>query len=272
LGFRVPPVTRASFDATLWPEELRALALKTIIGGAPFAGSLTPVPTSNSKVVFPTVDPTGAAWVAEAASLPDVTLGDDSYIVAVHKLAGTLGIGNESILDTAYDLDGQVGNALVDAFSRQMDLGLLNGTGDANNQPTGVVGVATEIVEATTLLSAAAAAKGAIGDAGGRPDTLAVAYTTAAEEAARTANGILVYPNGLEAAFGLRIVQVPGLAQPLVYDSTRVFLVEREDFTVEQSAHAGWQTDTTSLRVKGRFAVAVPSPVKAIRKLAATLA
>jgi hypothetical protein len=43
--------------------------------------------------------------------------------------------------------------------------------------------------------------------------------------------------------------------------------VERDDFTVEQSEHAAWRTDGMSLRVKGRFAVAVPTPGKAIRKL-----
>ena len=42
----------------------------------------------------------------------------------------------------------------------------------------------------------------------------------------------------------------------------------RDDFTVEQSVDYAWKTDGLSLRVKGRFSVAVPTPPKAIRKLA----
>jgi len=34
--------------------------------------------------------------------------------------------------------------------------------------------------------------------------------------------------------------------------------------------HAAWRTDGMSLRVKGRFAVACPTPGKAIRKLTLT--
>jgi hypothetical protein len=262
-------VTRASFSGSLWPPELRELALKTIIGGAPFAASITRTPTGTGQVTYPLIDPTGAAWVAEGAPLPDVNLNDDRYTVAVHKLAGIVEFSNESVADTDYDLDGQVATALVDAFSHQMDTGLLTGTGDANNQPTGVVGVAAEVAEATSLLSATAGAKGEIGDAGGTPDTLAISYALAATEgSATTSDGHLKYPAGLEAAIGLRIVSVPGLATPLVYDSTRLHLVVRDDFMVEQSEHAAWRTDGMSLRVKGRFAVAVPTPGKAIRKLA----
>jgi hypothetical protein len=261
-------VTRASFGGSLWPPDLTALALKTIVGGAPFADSLNRTPTGTGQVVFPLIDPDGADWVAEGAPLPDVNLNDDKYVIATHKLAGILEFSNESINDTQYDLTGQVGTALVDAFSAQMDTGLLNGTGDANNQPTGVVGVAPTAAASASLLTATANAKGEIGDAGGTPNSLAISYTLAASEgSATTVDGALKYPAGLEAALGLRIVQVPGLATPLVYDSTRVHLVVRQDFSIEQSEHAAWRTDGMSLRIKGRFAVACPTPNKAIRKL-----
>ncbi|MGH8867926.1 MAG: phage major capsid protein [Actinomycetes bacterium] len=264
-------LTRADFEGTLWPPELMEMALNAIVGGAPFSASLTRRGTSSSKVAFPLVDPDGADWVAEGAALPDVTLNDDAYLVAMHKIAGVLDVSNESLSDTAYDVDGAVSQALVDAFSHQMDTGLLSGTGDANHQPTGVFTVADEVTEATTLLTSAAAAMGEIGDAGGTPDTIAVSYTTAATVASEIASGsgALMYPNGFGAAVGLNVVRVPGLAQPLVYDSSRVFFVVREDFSVEQSAHAAWRTDAVSLRVKGRFAVAVPTPAKTIRALPA---
>jgi hypothetical protein len=80
-------------------------------------------------------------------------------------------------------------------------------------------------------------------------------------------DGHPVYPNGFTAIAGLNVVQVPGLTQSLVYDATRVLLIVRDDFTVEASADAGFTTDTVAMRVKGRFAVAVPCVGKSIRKL-----
>jgi hypothetical protein len=212
--------------------------------------SLIRSPTSTGRVVWPLVDPTGAEWVAEGAALPDVTLGDDTYVIATHKLAGILEVSNESIADTAYNLDEQVSNALVDAFSHQLDLGPLTGTGDVDNQPTGVVTVADEST-GDSLWSAAAAAIGELGEAGGAANTVALGAAAAATEAARVGDdGHPVYPDGLATFQGLNVVRVPGLTTPLVYDAARVYLVEREDFSVEQSAHAAWRTDGLSRRVK----------------------
>jgi hypothetical protein len=159
---------------------------------------------------------------------------------------------DESIADTAYNLDEQVSNALVDAFSHQLDLGPLTGTGDVDNQPTGVVRVADEST-GDSLWSAAAAAIGELGEAGGAANTVALGAAAAATEAARVGDdGHPVYPDGLATFQGLNVVRVPGLTTPLVYDAARVYLVEREDFSVEQSAHAAWRTDGLSLRVKAR--------------------
>jgi len=266
-------VTRSDFTgAQLWPPEARDLALKVVIGGAPFANSLTLDPTTRGSVAYPSVDPSGQTWVAEGAALPEINLNDSAYVVSVAKIGGVVPVTNEAIRDTSYDLDGQIGRVLVEAFSRDLDTGLLSGTG-VSPQPQGVFGVATEIVEATTLVTATAEAVGEIGDAGGNPDTLAINYGGFATEAyRRTADGALVHPNGLEASLGLRIVRVPGLTQPLVYDSTKLYLVQREDFSVEQSEHFYWNTDSVALRIKARFALAVPNPAKSVRKLAATLA
>ncbi len=60
---------------------------------------------------------------------------------------------------------------------------------------------------------------------------------------------------------------MPALSQSLVYDSTRVLFIVRNDLSVEASMDAGFATDTTMVRIKGRFAVAVPCVGKSIRKL-----
>ena len=61
---------------------------------------------------------------------------------------------------------------------------------------------------------------------------------------------------------------MPQLATPLVFDRSRCFLVVRDDVAVESSRDYHFHLDATSLRVKGRFAAALPDPNKAIRKLA----
>ena len=70
-----------------------------------------------------------------------------------------------------------------------------------------------------------AAAKGAIGDAGGSPTTLAISATALAAEDAKTGAAGLFYPSGFATAVGLTPVVVPGLATPLVYDKSRCYLV-----------------------------------------------
>ena len=84
----------------------------------------------------------------------------------------------------------------------------------------------------------------------------------------RDSNGQLVYPNGFARAVGLNPVVVPQLATPLVYDKSRCFLVVRNDVAVDMSRDWHFNLDAISLRVKGRFAAAIPDPNKAIRKLA----
>ena len=53
----------------------------------------------------------------------------------------------------------------------------------------------------------------------------------------------------------------------LAVDVSSVFRVVRSDFVVEVNPAAGWTTDTLSLRVKGRLAVAAPTPEKSLRRV-----
>jgi hypothetical protein len=57
--------------------------------------------------------------------------------------------------------------------------------------------------------------------------------------------------------------------QPFVFDSTRCWLVTRKDFLVEATPYtdSAWSHYAQSMRVIGRFALAVPQPAKAVRKL-----
>jgi hypothetical protein len=79
--------------------------------------------------------------------------------------------------------------------------------------------------------------------------------------------GQLVFPLGMAAALGLTAVPVPALATPLVYDRARCYLVIRNDVAVEYSRDFHFDRDATTMRIKGRFAAAIPAPGKSIRKL-----
>ncbi len=261
------PITGDSFAGVPFPPDVQRRIINLLIDSAPFAASLTRQGTDRSSVAWPTAKPSNAAWLGELQPFPEANMGDDAYVVGVAKLGQILDMSNESVGDNSINLTGELARLLRDSLSRDLDLGLLLGRGAASHEPVGVIGVAAEAAGAD-LLEAVTVARGQIGDAGGGADTIAWSATGLAEaDASRDANGQLVYPNGFAAAIGLTPVVVPQLATPLVYDKSRCFLVVRNDVAVDMSRDWHFHLDALSLRVKGRFAAAIPDPNKAIRKL-----
>ena len=111
-------------------------------------------------------------------------------------------------------------------------------------------------------------ARGQIGDAGGGADTIAWSATGLAEaDAARDYKGQLVYPNGFAAATGSPAWWSRSSRRRWCTTSRRCFLVVRDDVAVDVCRDWHFHMDALSLRVKGRFAAAIPDPNKAIRKL-----
>ena len=53
----------------------------------------------------------------------------------------------------------------------------------------------------------------------------------------------------------------------LVYDSSRAYLIVRDDFMVETSRDYAFNLDSLAMRVRGRFAVGVPAINKTLRRL-----
>ncbi len=253
----------SSFGGVLTPAQVNEL-LNALIEGAPFAASLTRATTSTGKLAFPTVAPSGYSWLSELDEVPRLVLNDKSLIVSVCKLIGALPISAEMIADASVNVTRWVQGALADSLSRDMDLGLLRGSGNAP-EPNGIIDQA-EAVTGPTLIAAAGAGIAAIGEKGGQADTIALsptAYVT--EMTAVDANGRLIHEGGLDTLAGLSIVQVPGLETPLVYDARRCYLVLGHDSTV--TPHDDWQHDATILLVSARVNVGVPVADKSIRKL-----
>jgi HK97 family phage major capsid protein len=257
-----PGLVTRSFDGTLTPAQVWAL-LNALIEGAPFAASLTRAETATGKMAFPTVAPSGYSWLEELEEVPRLVLNDKAVIVAVAKIIGALPVSSEMFADAAVNITAWVGTALADSLSRDLDLGLLNGSGKP--EPDGIIAQADE-VSGATLIAAAGAGIAAIGEAGGTADTIAMSPTMyAAELTARDADGRLIRPDGLPDLLGLEIVQVPALDPPLLYDARRCYLVMGQDSTV--TPHDDWQHDAMVLLVKGRANVGVPVAHKSIRKL-----
>ena len=79
---------------------------------------------------------------------------------------------------------------------------------------------------------------------------------------------MFLYPLGVGPQFGLTEVGVPGLADCLVYDKSRLYLVARTtDFEIAMSQDYFFDSDSAAIRVRGRFAVGMPVPLKAARKV-----
>ncbi|MER7073231.1 phage major capsid protein [Terrabacter sp. NPDC000476] len=196
----------------------------------------------------------------------DVTT--DAELVVVKKLAGIPMLTREAFEDATFPIAEEVQRVVRDAFSHDLDLGLLYGDGTGAN-PLGVVARAIEATGAT-LVGAIAAAKGEIGDSGGQATHVALSPSTAAAEEGRAgSDGHPVYPNGLGNLGGLEVVRVPGLTEPLVYDASRVYLVKARDWRVEQSTDyaPAFKGDKVALKVSGRFGAGLPASVKTIRRL-----
>ncbi len=263
-------LTTADFGGVLFPPQVQAQIINLLVDGAPFAKILTRMPTTRRSIAWPTASPTGFASLPELGLIPEVDLQDGTVIVAVAKLAGLVMVSNEAVTDSEVNLTNSLSTLLADSLSRDLDLGLLNGTGFP--QPDGVVPAAPN-VDAPDLLTGVATAMGEIGDAGGTPDTLAVSGSTLAAENAKAGATGLFYPSGFATAVGLRAVVVPALATPLVYDSTRCFLVVNgRDSEVAVSNDYAFEKDAATLRVKARVAAGIPAPAKSIRKLTITAA
>jgi HK97 family phage major capsid protein len=266
-GLPAPPALPSSgFGGHLVPVDVQQRIIALIIEEAAFANSITRLPTSSGSVAFPTARPEGAAWLAELAQIPLMNLNDSAVVVAVAKIAGLIDIANEMLSDASINVTTQVTTLIRDSLSKQLDDGLLFGSGPP--EPVGIVATAAE-VSGADLLEAVLTARGSINDAGGAATTLAASGATlAAADGARDETGALLFPNGFAAVHGLTQVTVPDLSPALVYDRARLYLVLRDDPTVEVSADFRWDFDATSLRVKARMAAACPDPAKSLRKLA----
>src|SRR5580704_17058684 len=103
---RPPGVTQADWPST-FPLEVRPI-ISAIVGGAPFARSLTPLPTGRTGVAFPLVtDVDDPAWGKELDEVPAMLLESGEYDAAVSRLSGSILISQESLDDAEWPISAQ---------------------------------------------------------------------------------------------------------------------------------------------------------------------
>ncbi|GAA2698518.1 MULTISPECIES: phage major capsid protein [Actinosynnema] len=265
------PITANSFRGELAPPYLVERIINQALAGAPFTQSLTPVPTSTGKVVFPLASPTGAEWLNEMQPYPMATLNDDAYTVAAAKLGTIVLLSEESVSDTAFPIVEQLSNMLQDTAMSKLDTDLLNGDGQGTT-PRGVLGAATTVPGASWIAGIGTAV-GQLGAQGATATRIAFNPADHATENARVSpDGRPIWgPDGVAGQFGLTPVMVPSIptGQALVYDHTRVYYIQRESemrFLRERYAEQG----AIGIRVTMRAAIAAPAALKSMRLVTLT--
>lgn len=263
-----------AFDGATTPPQLTRFVLNALIGGSPFANALTRLPSERGSVTFPIVSPAGFDWVGEGQPLPAITPGDDTYTVAVAKLAGVIDLTNELLDDNELPIAPLLAQAVQDSMSFKLDDGLLHGSGVAPF-PQGILAGA-EAVSGANLRAAVIAAWGSMSADGGTSGNIrafANPETIAAELGRVDGSGRPIHPDSAELTLGpVPVTPVPalGLTEVLVVDTSRTYLVPRQDFAFDLSPDAAFYSDAVACRIKGRFAVAAPVPTKSLRKVTIT--
>lgn len=262
------PITQSPW-ASMFPADVQPI-VSAIVGGAPFARSLTPLPTTRTAVSFPLVNSVDdPAWLPELGTIPVLNVDAAEDVIAVSKLAGSVLISLESINDTDYPVTAQTEQVLQDTFSHKLDADFISGSGVAP-VPNGILNVAAQVTGADWL-AAANAAKAEIATAGGTANFIALdPATLGAIEDERDTLGHQLYPQAATMFAGLETVVAVSATAPIVYDSARLWMAVNRDFTAEfnQLSDAAWNRYATSLRIVGRFACCAPMPAKSVRKLA----
>jgi len=264
----LPGITKPGWPKA-FPADFQAKFLSVVVGGAPFSRACTPLPTARTSVAFGILDTNDPAWVAELDAIPDLSKTQSTYEVATSKLGGSILISQESIDDSSFPLTASVSQAIGDTFSHKLDADLIGAAGPAPI-PTGILSVATAS-DGTDLHAATVKAKADIGMSGGTATHVAMSphFIGELEGIMGSGTGAPVFPDAGTTFAGLATVPAVAATQPFVFDATRCWLVTRRDFVAEATpfTDSAWSHYAVSLRIIGRFALAVPQPLRAVRKL-----
>jgi HK97 family phage major capsid protein len=215
-------------------------------------------------------DTTAATWIEQNAALPVGDVGTLAYIdFDGFKVGKITFVDNYLLQDSVINLDEYVSRKIARAIALALDIAILNGTGAAGKQPTGIipsipvgnrVSVAgdapiVEFVKPIGLIDTGLDSVGQIRAVMRRSTyynhflEMSINVNAAGEVVGRLPN--LTTPDilGIPVTFNNSMAE----DEVLYGDFDQYTLVERENITIDNSEHVRFVEDQMAFRGKGRF-------------------
>ena len=223
----------------------------------------------TARVLIDT-DTTPATWVEQNAALPTGDVGTLAYLdFDGFKVGKVTFVDNYLLQDSVINLDDYVTKKIARAIALALDISILNGTGAAGKQPTGIiptipVGNQVDVAEGSPLVDFLKPI--------GLIDTGldSVGQIRAVMKRSTYYAYFLEYSVNVNAA-GEQVGKLPNLTNPdivgipvtfnnsmaadevLYGDFDMYTLVERENIAIDNSEHVRFVEDQMAFRGKGRF-------------------
>lgn len=215
-------------------------------------------------------DTTAATWIEQNAALPVGDVGSLAYIdFDGFKVGKITFVDNYLLSDSYINIDEYVVNKIARAIALALDIAILNGTGAAGKQPTGII----PTIPAGNRVSVAADAP--LVDFV-KPIGLIDTGLDSVGEITAVMRRSTYYNNFLEFSINVNadgdvVGRLPNLSRPdilgipVVFNNTmaadqvlygdfqQYTLVERENISVDNSEHVRFVEDQMAFRGKGRF-------------------
>lgn len=216
-------------------------------------------------------DTTPASWVEQSSSLPIGDVGTLAYLdFDGFKVGKVTFVDNYMLQDSVINLDEYVSRKIARAIALALDNAILNGTGSAGKQPTGIlpsipVGNRVDVAAADATMADYV-----------KPIGLIDTGLDAVGEIQAVMRRSTYYAHFLEMsinvnAAGENVGRLPNLSNPDILGIPVVFnnsmaaeevlfgefekytLVERENIAIDNSEHVRFVEDQMAFRGKGRF-------------------
>lgn len=216
-------------------------------------------------------DTTPAQWVEQSAALPVGDVGTLAYLdFDGFKVGKVTFVDNFLLQDSVINLDDYVSRKIARAISLALDIAILNGTGAAGKQPTGII-PSIPVENQVTVTAADATMADYV-----KPIGLIDTGEDAVGEIQAVMRRSTYYAHFLEMSINVNaegnyVGRLPNLARPDILGIPVVFnnsmaagevlygefekytLVERENIAIDNSEHVRFVEDQMAFRGKGRF-------------------
>jgi HK97 family phage major capsid protein len=255
----VPITESGGLGDALTPEQWASYVLDHLAAASVvLASGATEIRTSNQTVHLPRVTGDGGAgWYGELDPIGPGDPTGDELVLTPKKCAAITTLSNEAVNDSDPSALDAVGAAMVRAVALACDAAYFNGTGPANDQPTGVLSLGLPAHIGAVDYAGVVTAAGLVRATGGQPDVLFVnpADLTSLQLATDANDRPLISGDPTAGAppviAGLAVWATPAVpaAQALIAQADQIVVAIRSDASVAISGDAIFVQDGTVARV-----------------------